>query len=90
MKKSFPKIVAKIERREAVKNFNEILKVSDAIMVARGDLGIEMPQEELPILQKEMVAKALKAGKSAIVATQMLDSMITKSSSNARRSNGCC
>jgi len=75
-KKKIPQVVAKIERREAVKNFNEILKVSDAIMVARGDLGIEMPQEELPILQKEMVAKALRAGKPAIVATQMLDSMI--------------
>lgn len=74
--KRIPQVVAKIERREAVKNFNEILKVSDAIMVARGDLGIEMPQEELPILQKEMVAKALRAGKPAIVATQMLDSMI--------------
>jgi len=74
--KKIPQIVAKIERREAVKNFNEILKVSDAVMVARGDLGIEMPQEELPILQKEMVAKALRIGKPAIVATQMLDSMI--------------
>ena len=74
--KKIPQIVAKIERREAVKNFNEILAVSDAIMVARGDLGIEMPQEELPILQKEMVAKSLRAGKPAIVATQMLDSMI--------------
>ncbi len=59
-----------------MKNFDEILKSADAIMVARGDLGIEMPQEDLPILQKEIVAKCLRAAKPAIVATQMLDSMI--------------
>lgn len=75
-KKKLPQVIAKIERREAVKNFEEILKVSDAIMIARGDLGIEMPQEEIPILQKEMTIKALRAGKPVIVATQMLDSMI--------------
>jgi len=69
-------IVAKIERREAIKNFDEILKATDAVMVARGDLGIEMPQADLPILQKEICAKCVRAAKPVIVATQMLDSMI--------------
>jgi len=73
---NLPQIVAKIERREAIKNFANILKASDIIMVARGDLGIEMPQEEVPILQKEIVAKSLRSAKPVIVATQMLDSMI--------------
>jgi len=75
-KKRLPQIVAKIERQEAVKNFDKILKEADVVMVARGDLGIEMPQENLPILQKEMTAKCLRAARPVIVATQMLDSMI--------------
>ncbi len=71
-----PKIIAKIEKPEAVKNFNAILKESDAIMVARGDLGVEMPESQVPILQKEIIQKCLKSAKPVIVATQMLDSMI--------------
>ncbi|MDD3487352.1 MAG: pyruvate kinase [Candidatus Moranbacteria bacterium] len=75
-KKELAQIVAKIERKEAIKNFDKILKAADAVMVARGDLGIEMPQADLPILQKEIVAKCVRAAKPVIVATQMLDSMI--------------
>jgi pyruvate kinase len=69
-------VIAKIERKEAIKNFKKILVATDAVMVARGDLGIEMPQADLPILQKEIAAKCLQMGKPVIVATQMLDSMI--------------
>ncbi len=71
-----PKIIAKIEKPEAVKNFNAILKKADAVMVARGDLGVEMPESQVPILQKEIIQKCLKSAKPVIVATQMLDSMI--------------
>lgn len=71
------RVVAKIEKPEAIANIDEIIAVSDAIMVARGDLGVEMPMEEVPLLQKMIVQKCRAASKPVIIATQMLESMIT-------------
>lgn len=71
-----PQIIAKIERREAIDNLDEIIEETDGIMVARGDLGIEMDQSKIIILQKEIISKSIKGVKPVIVATQMLNSMI--------------
>jgi pyruvate kinase len=71
------RVIAKIEKPEAIENIDEIISVTDGVMIARGDLGVEMPMEQVPVLQKMIAKKCRAAGKPVIVATQMLESMIT-------------
>jgi pyruvate kinase len=70
-------VIAKIEKPEAISSIDEIIEVTDAVMVARGDLGVEMPMEDVPLLQKIVVRKCIAASKPVIIATQMMESMIT-------------
>lgn len=75
-----PRVIAKIEKPEALENLDEIIAVTDGVMVARGDLGVELPMEQVPVIQKNIVKKCIAAGKPVIIATQMMESMITNPS----------
>ncbi|MBC5660227.1 pyruvate kinase [Anaerosacchariphilus sp. NSJ-68] len=70
------KIIAKVENDQGIKNVDEILRVADGVMIARGDMGVEIPLEEVPSIQKKLIRKAFETGKPIITATQMLDSMM--------------
>ena len=74
------RVIAKIEKPQALKNIDAIIHAADAIMVARGDLGVEMPLEQIPTIQKELVKKCVSAAKPVIIATQMMESMIQNAS----------
>ncbi len=71
------RVIAKIEKPEAIREIDNIIDVTDAVMVARGDLGVELPMEQVPLLQKMIVQKCIQASKPVIIATQMMESMIT-------------
>ncbi len=75
--KSNAMVIAKIEDQEGIENMDEIINEADGVMVARGDLGVEIPIEEIPIVQKQMVDKCIEAGKPVIIATHLLESMIS-------------
>ena len=75
-KRSIAKVVAKIEKPEALENIDEIIELSDALMVARGDLGVEIPYQNVPLMQKMIISKSISKAKPVIVATQMMESML--------------
>ncbi len=81
-KKSRSKVIAKIEMPEAIPNIRDIINASDAIMIARGDLGVELPVEKVPLIQKNIIKKCIHRAKPVIVATQMMESMIDRTKPN--------
>src|SRR5580698_9446282 len=78
--KSTARIVAKIEKPEALKEIDAIIEAADAVMVARGDLGVELPLEQVPTIQKMLVRKCIQSSKPIIIATQMMESMLSNQS----------
>jgi len=86
-RKSKTKVIAKIEKPEALTNIREIILESDGIMIARGDLGVEMPVEQVPLIQKQIIRKCLHRAKPVIVATQMMESMIERTKPNRSESS---
>ena len=76
----YPFLISKVERAEAIDNIDEIVEQSDALMVARGDMGVEVPLKRVPVIQKDLIRRSNSAGKPVITATQMLESMINSSS----------
>ena len=83
-------IMVKVEKPSALNHLDEIIELADAIMVARGDLGVELPLESVPGWQKRMVRACRRAGKPVVVATQMLESMIQEPVPDACRGIRCC
>ncbi len=84
---STSKVIAKIEKPEAVTNIRDIIIESDGIMIARGDLGVELPVEKVPLIQKEIIRKCMHRAKPVIVATQMMESMMDRVKPNQKRNN---